>query len=256
MREIRPIRDTEAVSFLRLLCDVFGVDFSRARAIFFNEPMFDLNRKWALFEDGEMRSILTTVPLSFGWGKAIGVAGVATTPEHRGQGLAAELLQGVLQVSAHRGEGPCALFATDPRLYSSLGFEVVDESVLISLPNQPFQETPMVDVSDVERIYTEWSEANPARLRRDRLRWKFWKWNLRMSWECGEGYLCAEGDTVREVITTAPVSEWPTLAHGQFLGLRSVAESLGLPMEEAKRQGHLMVRGFPMRPEFFLTDQF
>jgi GNAT superfamily N-acetyltransferase len=256
VREIRPIRDTEAVSFLRLLCDVFGVDFSRARSIFFNEPMFDLNRKWALFEDGEMRSILTTVPLTFGWGKAIGVAGVATVPEFRGQGLAAELLQGVLQVSAHRGEGPCALFATDPRLYSSLGFEIVDESVLIPLPSVVFKEAPMVDVVEVERIYAEWSQASLGRLRRDRQRWKFWKWNLRMCWECGEGYLCAEGDTVREVITQAPISEWPTLSNGQFLGLRSIAEGLGLPMEKAVRQGHLMVRDFPMRPEFFLTDQF
>ena len=70
MTEIRPVRPDEAEAFLELLCDVFSLDLNRAYDVFFSEPLFDLDRKWALFEGREMVSILTTTPLIFGWGRA------------------------------------------------------------------------------------------------------------------------------------------------------------------------------------------
>ena len=76
MTEIRPIRLDETDTFLQILCDVFGLDFFRAQGLFKEEPLFDLSRKWALFEGDEMVSILTTTPLIFGWGREIGRAHV------------------------------------------------------------------------------------------------------------------------------------------------------------------------------------
>ena len=82
MTEIRPIRLDETDAFLRILCTVFELDFFRAQGLFREEPLFDIDRKWALFERGEMVSILTTTPLIFGWGKANGIAGVAALITH------------------------------------------------------------------------------------------------------------------------------------------------------------------------------
>ena len=97
MIEIRPIHRQEADTFLELLCKVFALDLARAKHVFFKEPMFDLERKWALFEDGKMLSILTTTPLQFGFGKAFGIAGVATEESARGRGLGGQILGRVLE---------------------------------------------------------------------------------------------------------------------------------------------------------------
>ena len=80
-------------------------------ASFFTEPLFDLSRKWALFDKGRMVSILTTSPLIFGWGRAFGVAGVATRLECRGEGYASRLLNSVFEESQALGEPAGLLFA-------------------------------------------------------------------------------------------------------------------------------------------------
>ena len=121
MIEIRPIRKSEAESFLTLLCNVFDLDIVRARHVFFKEPMFDLERKWALFEDGELRTILTTAPLEFGFGRAFGVAGVATEPKHQGRGLAQRIIEHVLAHGASIGEPGCLLLRTKSRSISVAG---------------------------------------------------------------------------------------------------------------------------------------
>ncbi|PNA17660.1 hypothetical protein C1X78_26005, partial [Pseudomonas sp. MPR-R1B] len=87
---------------------------------------FDLDRKWALFEGGEMVSVLTTTPLLFGWGPAIGIAGVATAVNRRREGHAGRLIEQVLRAAARDGEGPALLLAKDVALYERLGFEPID----------------------------------------------------------------------------------------------------------------------------------
>ena len=66
--------------------------------------MFEVERKWAYFRAGRMESILTTVPLLFGWGRAIGIAGVATRHASRGQGFASELVRETLKCADTAGE--------------------------------------------------------------------------------------------------------------------------------------------------------
>lgn len=255
--EIRPIRANEAESFLFLLCDVFELDFNRAHRIFFTEPMFDLNRKWALFDAGEMISILTTVPLDFGWGKAIGIAGVATKIENQNQGYATRLLDAVLKAAESEGERGTLLFAKNPTVYSKLGFEVTDDvirgSIVASPEREPFS---LMDFQDVQDVYDHWSLQDPNRLRRDDRRWGYWRWNLRVCTAFEDGYLCSEAGVVRECVKTRVAKEWPLPAGSEWRGLSSMAKLIGIPLQTSEYDLHLMIRNVPGQPQMFMTDQF
>src|SRR5262249_53090429 len=149
-----------------------------AHRIFFSEPLFDLNRKWALFDGNEMVSILTNVPLEFGWGKAIGIAGVATAKDKQNKGYAGQLLEGVLRAAEADGETGALLFARDPTLYRKLGFEVADTVVRgpidVAPEKGPFE---ILEYQDVQAQYDHWALQDPNRLRRDDRRWGYWRWN-------------------------------------------------------------------------------
>lgn len=257
MRDIRPIRAEEGEDFLRLLCEVFGLDFDRAHNIFFSEPLFDLNRKWALFEGREMVSILTTVGLEFGWGRAIGIAGVATRESRRNEGMASLLLERVLKESAKRGETGALLFAKDETLYAKNGFESLDRVVRGTVRGEPEPKLPIIVGSDeVRRRYDAWSEADPNRLRRDERRWQYWKWTLRVCTELPDnGYVCLEGNTLREAVSSRPLTSWPVGA-AEWFGLTFMADQLGIQLADAAVELYLMGRNIPGQPQMFMTDQF
>ncbi|MCA1997077.1 MAG: GNAT family N-acetyltransferase [Armatimonadetes bacterium] len=257
MIDVRPIRREEAEEFLRLLCDVFQLDYRRAEQVFFTEPMFDLSRKWALFEGPRMVSILTTVPVEFGWGRGFGIAGVATRPERRREGLAAVLLERVLERSAKQGEAFALLFAQDPRLYERLGFVVLDRVVRARLAwhNGKRMGEPL-SLERVQAIYDAWAAGHPSRLRRDARRWSFWRWNLRVSVEVPGGYACVEGETLREAVADAPLRPNGLALGNRWYGLSTMAERLGLPLADAETAMLFMGRGVPDVPQMYLTDQF
>lgn len=257
MIEIRTIAHEEGETFLELLCGVFELDFHRAESIFFTEPMFDLERKWALFEDGEMVSILTTVPLEFGWGRAFGVAGVATVEAERGRGLAGKLLDYVCLRSAERGETAAYLFAKEPGVYAKNGFVEVDRVLHGTVIGCPEERGPRImENAEVIRVYEEWALAGEDRLRRDERRWNYWKWNFRMCSALPDGYMCLEGNTLREAIVSRPRHDWPVGRHTEWSGLVSMARRLGLELRESKIDLYLMARGTSRVPQMFLTDQF
>lgn len=255
--EVRPIRAAEAEAFLHLLCNVFELDFNRAHRIFFTEPMFDLNRKWALFDGGEMVSILTTVPLDFGWGRAIGIAGVATMIERQGQGYAHELLTSVMRAADAAGETGALLFAHNPTLYGRLGFEIIDEVIrgpIVANPERdPFT---LMDFQEVQSLYNRWSLQDPNRLRRDDRRWGYWRWNLRVCTAFEDGYICTEAGIVRECVKSLPATEWPLAAGSEWRGLASMANQIGIPLSAKEHDLHLMGRRIPGPPQMFMTDQF
>lgn len=257
MTDIRPVKDFEAEAFLRLLCDVFDLDFERARSIFFNEPLFDLHRKWALFEGNEMISILTTVPLQFGWGPAIGIAGVATRVDRQGEGHGGRLVEKVLRESAKNGESSALLFARDIKLYSRIGFEVIDEVVRAPIDAKPEESmTDLVSFDEVQTIYDAWSAEHPNRLRRDARRWQFWKWNLRLCTPLPGGYVCHEGRTIRECIHREPLDAWVLPPDTEWLGTRFMANQLNLPLKDPKVELNFMAYNLPHTPQLFMTDQF
>ena len=257
MREIRPIREQEAETFLGLLCDVFGLDFNRASHVFFHEPYFDLGRKWGLFEGRELLSILTTTPLEFGWGKAIGIAGVATRQDSRRLGLASQLLDRVLREAERNQESAAFLFANHPQVYQRAGFKVVDHVIRAPiLTASGYKEEPYLAEEDVRRVYETWSNAHPNRLRRDARRWKLWQFNMRRGVPILGGYAVAEGGLVRECIVKDLASPWPAERGAEWFGLASMASGMGIPLGPAKQELLLMARTAPQAPQMFMTDQF
>jgi predicted acetyltransferase len=257
LTEIRPIRREEANDFLHLLCEAFDLDFERAKGVFFSEPMFDLDRKWAYFRDRKMQSILTTVPLRFGWGRAIGIAGVATRLASRGQGMGGELLKEVLRAAKAKEEGAALLFAKDRTLYERIGFRLLDEVVKAPLRTSFGGSLEAVmPIEEVMAVYARWASENPNRLHRDEQRWTYWKWNMRFCCPFSNGYLCLEGATLRECIVDAEAYSWPLHDGTDWVGLRSVAQECHAPIEGGAVELYLMGVGFEETPQMFMTDQF
>lgn len=257
MTDIRPIRPTEADDFLRLLCDVFRLDVNRAREVFFSEPLFDLQRKWGLFENGTLITILTTTPLEFGWGRAFGIAGVATRRDHRNQGYASTLLREVTRASGEAGETGALLFARVSSVYEKNGFRVLDEVVRSGLRLRPGEDTgESIETDLVRRLYDAWSLGHPDRLRRNLQRWTYWNWHYRLCAPYREGYLCSEPGVLREAIYTPGADALPLAAATEWFGLRSMAQLLQLPVTDARPELILMGRGFERPPQMFMTDQF
>jgi GNAT superfamily N-acetyltransferase len=257
MTDIRTIRESEGEAFLQLLCDVFELDFNRAYDIFFTEPMFDLDRKWALFEGPQMVSILTTTPLEFGWGRAIGIAGVATRKDRQGEGHASRLLQRVLRESKRRGEGPALLFAKELALYERNGFESLDRVVrapLRAVAEDEFAE-PML-FEEVQRTYDAWAAAHPDRLRRDERRWNYWKWHYRVCSPFRDGYVCHEPGVLREAVYSVEDGFLPVPHGTDWFGTTLMADHLGLTFETATVELYLMGKDIPGVPQMFMTDQF
>lgn len=255
MIEIRTIGPHEADEFLRVLCEVFELDFARARGVFQREPFFDLNRKWALFLNGRIASVLTTVPVTFGDGPSIGIAGVATLRAWRGQGFAGKLIEEVMRVASDQGEGRALLFAKDEQLYSKHGFRTLDRVITQQLPKGlSLNDNKLLTIDEVKYHYDRWAETNPHTLRRDEQRWHFWSWNAKSVFSIPGGYVCVELGRVRELLPayqTLPVSD-PL----EFYGLTSMAKELRIPMANPIPDTYLMGRNFDYIPRMFLSDQF
>ncbi|MDR3689658.1 MAG: GNAT family N-acetyltransferase [Fimbriimonas sp.] len=257
MTEIRPIHESEAEGFLRLMCDVFGLDFNRAYDVFFTEPLFELERKWALFEGREMVSILTTSPLEFGWGKAFGIAGVATRHDRQGEGHASVLLQRVLKESAKRGEAGALLFARELSLYERNGFEPLDRVIRAPLHTQMEDEFPeSFEFETVQRTYDEWSLQHPDRLRRDERRWNYWRWHYRICTPYQDGYLSIEPGVLREPIYSQSVTSLPLPPGTDWFGTTFMADQFEIPLHDPAVELYLMGRNIPGIPQIFMTDQF
>lgn len=257
MVEVRRIVAGEAEEFLRLLCSVFALDYKAAQNIFFQEPLFDLNRKWALFDGGKMASILTTSPLEFGWGRAAGIAGVATAPDARGRGHASQLLREVMEAGKDQGECAFMLFATDPRVYRKLGFTHADDVVRGEVKAQGFKgELVLLEVDQVKERYSAWSAESDDRLVRTHLKWEAWTWSLKHCEARGDGYVCIEPVLLREAILPGHSGPWPVEEGTVFYGLRRTAEAIGVPLAASRVEMHAMTLGFPKAPVMFMTDQF
>ncbi|HEY0866868.1 MAG TPA: GNAT family N-acetyltransferase [Fimbriimonas sp.] len=256
MIDIRSIRESEAEGYLHFLCDVFGLDFQRAYDVFFTEPYYDLNRKWALFEANEMVSILTTTPLEFGWGRAIGIAGVATHPKRRSEGYATTLMRRVLKEHEKRGEGRALLFARDARVYDRIGFETLDRVLRGPVRLRPEEAADTVEPADVKALYNEWAKGHPDRLRRDELRWQYWNWHYRTCTYFQGGYLCHEVGSLREAIFETPQEALPLPTGTEWFGTAFMTDQLGIPVHDAKVELYLMGYNVPGLPQMFMTDQF
>jgi len=257
--ECRTITRLESDRFLEILCSVFELSLPRATPVFYNEPAFDLSRKWACFVNGEMVAILTATPLVFDFQtqkRAMGIAGVATLLQFQGKGYASLLVKSALAHGIEIGEPRALLFAKNPLLYQKLGFEILDEIVEGSLDYQGEDELQEdLNFDEIQREYNRFSKDGENWLIRDDLRWKVWKWSVRCCQPALGGYLCHEGMTIREAITTHP-APWPIGKGMNWIGLKSVTQDLKIPTTPKPLGSYLMGINFDFPPKMFLTDQF
>ena len=261
MTEIRPIRMSEAEPFLQLLCDTFALDFNRAYSVFFQEPYFDLQRKWAIFQGTEIISVLTTTPLTFGWGEALGIAGVATREKYRREGYAARLLETILRHAERGGIRSALLFAQRTDLYQTIGFETIDRVIRAPIPpsllgGQSGGEFEVLEPEAVRAVYDRWASGHPDRLRRDELRWKYWNWNFRVAESVGDGYAVIEPNLLREALYHRTTTSLPFPPQSEWLGTTFMADQLGFVFERAVVELYLMGKNVPGIPQMFMTDQF
>lgn len=254
--ECRPVHASEMEAFVALMCRAFKLEAARTRGALENDPLHDLNRKWALFVGEKMCSILTLVPLEFGWGRAFGIAGVATDPADQRQGYAKKLMLTALDSPLFAGS-PAFLFAENPLIYGSIGFDIVDQIIEgdLAASGEPAVRE-LLTHDEVALIYDSWALGDLNRLRRDEARWQLWRWNLRLCTRWGDGYLCHEDPHVREFSLIPSRERFPVASGTSWIGLKSMTERYQIPIELIGPQMSLMARGVTKAPEMFMTDQF
>lgn len=233
------------------------LDISRARPVFYDPVLFEPNRKWAVFEDGRMCSILTTTGLTFGWGRCIGIAGVATHPEKQGRGFAQRLMETVLDVAAKDGEGRAMLFAHQQTLYKRLGFVLNDDVIRAKIQARGApKECDQLAIDVIHEQYKKWSDLDENRLVRTPDRWRYWGLSCRACEPFLGGYACLELGMIREAVTWETDSKWPVHMSTEWYGLRSVARDCGVPIKRPSVELLFMTRGITGQPQMFMTDQF
>ncbi|MER3466894.1 MAG: hypothetical protein C4340_07400 [Armatimonadota bacterium] len=109
-------------------------------------------------------------------------------------------------------------------------------------------------IEETQTRYAAWARQDHTRLLRDEQRWRFWSWSMKIVMATRDSYVVCEPFKVREML---PAYEGLPLSQEQeFLGLKSMAEMLGIPTTGAKQEMLLMGRAFPFVPQMFMTDQF
>ncbi|MCS7209877.1 MAG: GNAT family N-acetyltransferase [Fimbriimonadales bacterium] len=208
--EARQVTPDESEWFLRVLCVGFGLELGSARRFFYDDPYFEVNQRWGLWlherEGAKLVSILTAIPLSMWVGtrsvNCYGIAGVATLPDYRRRGFAAELLKRALRRLYAEGAPLAVLQAFNHEFYRKLGWETVGMIAHARLapkqlpryePTHLRRATPG-DRNAVMQLYADYGKRRTGSLERDARRWDYLFWNLPNLWVCEaqgriEGYL-------------------------------------------------------------------
>lgn len=208
--EARRITPDESEWFLRVLCSGFGLEMSSARRFFYDDPYFEVNQRWGLWlhEDNQstLVSILTAIPLTMRIGaryvNCFGIAGVATLPDYRRRGFAAELLKRALRRLYAEHAPLTILQAFNHEFYRKLGWETVGAAAqarfspkqLPRYPAPPLRRAQPYDHEAVIQLHADYGVQRTGSLLRDERRWEYLFWNLPNLWvyeHAGriEGYL-------------------------------------------------------------------
>lgn len=150
-----------------------------------NKLKFKPERVWGIFEDGTLGAKLTLLPLEvYIQGRAVpmgGIAGVATWPENRRQGLVAKLLKHTLQTMNETGQTISLLHPFLIPFYRKFGWEVYCEYKKYSIPASNFPlkiEIPgkikrdSSDMKDLEQLYDQFAMRYNGTLKRDQKWWR------------------------------------------------------------------------------------
>lgn len=175
--DIRQLTATDADRSTLISDHAFGLPSDGAAAFTIGPEL----QRWGIF-DGPTLVAKANDRSYYSWigGRRVptaGVAGVAVVPEHRGAGLARQVMTHLLHEARDRGAVIATLFRTAPALYRSLGFEHITELVDGSLPTaalrgiRPLRTTlrraVAADAGDIRRIYSLFAAAGSCLLSRD-----------------------------------------------------------------------------------------
>ncbi len=256
-QEIRPLIGEEVSLGLDLVCICFGLNRKRIQTLFDSDLMRETKTHWGLFEGRDLLSTITVTPLQFGWGEAAGISGVATHPDRQKQGLASCLLKETAAQESAAGRVGSILLANEARVYEKAGYSVTDRVIDGTImTSEPVDQAADVSDEETEQLYAEWAEADPGRMRRDETRWRAWRWLGRRYERLSQGVACCEPGLVREAVLNETLDRWPLPAGTRWVGLKSIADQMGVPLQSTRDDLLLMSKDIPGPVQLFLTDQF
>lgn len=142
----------------------------------------DSPERWGAFIDGELAASITRLAVDSWFGgervPTTGIASVAIAPEHRGRGLAKELLLHILEHGRQSGDRVASLFATDPGIYLGRGFEVVGRRHAVDVRTEnlagfvrsvELRRATADDLDAIGEVYTTWARTRNGPFTRDHL---------------------------------------------------------------------------------------
>lgn len=145
---------------------------------------FKPERVWGIVEDGMIGAQLTLLPLQvYIQGRAVpmgGIAGVATWPENRRQGLVAKLLTHTLQTMNEAGQTLSFLHPFLIPFYRKFGWEVYCEYKKYTIPVAMFPRKTEIqgsikrdtaELEILEQLYSRFAAEYNGTLQRDREWW-------------------------------------------------------------------------------------
>lgn len=146
---------------------------------------FKAERVWGAFNEGRLEAKLTLLPLQvYIQGRSVlmgGIAGVATWPENRRQGLVAKLLTHALQTMNESGQMLSCLHPFLIPFYRKFGYEIYCDYKEYTIPVEKFpQRTEIegsikrgtVDIEILDRLYSQFAGQYNGTLIRDKDWWE------------------------------------------------------------------------------------
>lgn len=174
--EIRIVRPEETDALVALRIPAFGPPGTLPL------EQGDSPERWGAYVDGELAASITRLAVD-SWfdGERVpttGIASVTIAPEHRGRGLAKELLLHILEHGRAAGDRVTSLFATDPGIYLGRGFEVVGRRHAIDVRTEDLtsfsrsvdlRRATADDLPAIRDVYTAWARTRNGPFTRDHL---------------------------------------------------------------------------------------
>ncbi len=196
----------------------------------------------------------------------LGIAGVATPPEHRGRGFAKQLMTAVVREAAEDGFPLSVLYASTQPLYRSVGYEQAGYRVVSKLPMQTLgvieRDRDVVSLSDadagaVHDCYRDFARPFPGMVDRSEYIWdrvrnrrgdRFHGFGIREGGQIA-GYLYAHMDKPGRDRGDLSISDvaWRTPGAARKL--------LGLLADFTTMAEHALISGAPLHPLAMLLPQ-
>ncbi|WP_261808100.1 enhanced intracellular survival protein Eis [Paenibacillus sp. N3.4] len=165
MGEIRTLRQEELLESFSLSEFAFQYELTeeeKAERMGWTDP----NQVWGYFVDGHLAAKLTILSLqtwvngkSFAMG---GIAGVATWPEYRRNGMVGQLLVKALQVMKEQGQSISFLAPFKFEFYRKYGWEAYIDYLKYEIPLDKLPKFQATEGSSILRIARDWEILNPV----------------------------------------------------------------------------------------------